>query len=753
MSNQLNQITNQMNTTPRRGNQDFTESLPIIIPDSYKCPITKKIMIDPVIDPATGITFERNAIEALIKSRNLSTNSLRPNRALKEIIDQFKKDNIIDDTISQIVETPLQITSNLELFINKDTEYKLIKIKSPNANQENNQVYVLTLDNSGSMNMYAKEGIESDQMTRLDVLKHGIKVLISSANENHYIGLVTFESYAQIESPIIQMTEVGKQTLLTILDRIESQCSTNLYDGILKSFDLIKNSEYNNLNSSIILFTDGEPASECTPPRGYIQALKNWKDINNGKYPAPINIFTLGNNVDSELSNSISEETGGIYGFMPDASFIGDLLLHHFANERTVRYKNTILKIQGNINLETGSNNNETGYINYEKQSWGIIIKVGDILYGQDRNFVIKGDIENCELIYDNLCLSSLPNGNIYNQVKFNLVRQLAVNCINNILHLLNLDYKYKLREAVDVYNQFIRIVDLNQDAINVSEIKKDFEKEIKMAFSSEEIFNKWGKHYLLSIKRAYELQRCNNYKDFGVQMYGGPLYNKILLELDQKFISIPPPQRKTTSYEIRHGITPVSRVINMSQSYDSRNTVCFHGESKITLYNGESKLVSELKKDDSVLLANGKISKIECMVETKLNLAHTANLIRINPSLCISFYHPIKINGDWVFPKNVVINSSETYCYGSIYSIVLEKDLDSTSEIKTRGYGAGVLFDNIEVATLGHNITTDDVITHDFFGTEKVIDNLKESPDYENGLVVIKSVTRQDNRTIKLIV
>tara|TARA_Y100000996_G_scaffold201758_1_gene158196 strand:+ start:259 stop:579 length:321 start_codon:yes stop_codon:yes gene_type:complete len=63
-----------------------------------KCPITKKIMNDPVVSTQTGYTFERNAIETYAKIYNMCpiTNIyiknkwFPPNRILKEIID-YKK--------------------------------------------------------------------------------------------------------------------------------------------------------------------------------------------------------------------------------------------------------------------------------------------------------------------------------------------------------------------------------------------------------------------------------------------------------------------------------------------------------------------------------------------------------------------------------------------------------------------------------------------------------------------------------------
>ena len=50
------------------------------------------------------------------------------------------------------------------------------------------------------------------------------------------------------------------------------------------------------------------------------------------------------------------------------------------------------------------------------------------------------------------------------------------------------------------------------------------------------------------------------------------------------------------------------------------------------------------------------------------------------------------------------------------------------------------MIIGNIQIATLGHGINDDIIIAHPFFGTERVINNLKESPNYENGLIILQS-------------
>jgi len=67
------------------------------IPESFYCPITHEVMVDPVIDP-DGNSYERQAIENWLShnaqspiTRNpLTIKDLRPNRALQDSIDLIR---------------------------------------------------------------------------------------------------------------------------------------------------------------------------------------------------------------------------------------------------------------------------------------------------------------------------------------------------------------------------------------------------------------------------------------------------------------------------------------------------------------------------------------------------------------------------------------------------------------------------------------------------------------------------------------
>merc|ERR1711981_619500 len=58
-----------------------------------------------------------------------------------------------------------------------------------------------------------------------------------------------------------------------------------------------------------------------------------------------------------------------------------------------------------------------------------------------------------------------------------------------------------------------------------VADACKDLLGQVKEAISRKDFFQRWGRHYLPSLAQAHLQQRCNNFKDPGVQHYGGKLF------------------------------------------------------------------------------------------------------------------------------------------------------------------------------------------------------------------------------------
>jgi hypothetical protein len=102
-----------------------------------------------------------------------------------------------------------------------------------------------------------------------------------------------------------------------------------------------------------------------------------------------ISIYAYGTQVNSQLSDDILRETGGVYGYMPDASFIGDLLEHKVANIRTTRSKGVFLHIK------TAAFMALEGYVQHIRHERGVEVPLHDVLYAQSRDLIILTSLWN----------------------------------------------------------------------------------------------------------------------------------------------------------------------------------------------------------------------------------------------------------------------------------------------------------------------------------------------------------------------
>ena len=78
--------------------------------------------------------------------------------------------------------------------------------------------------------------------------------------------------------------------------------------------------------------------------------------------------------------------------------------------------------------------------------------------------------------------------------------------------------------------------------------VLQDLKGQVSEAVSTGEFWKKWGDYYFRSLMFAYVLQKRNNFKDFGVQVYGGKDFEKFVDHVNNVFDSTEPPKpsRKT---------------------------------------------------------------------------------------------------------------------------------------------------------------------------------------------------------------
>mmetsp|Transcript_26881 Transcript_26881/g.84236 ORF Transcript_26881/g.84236 Transcript_26881/m.84236 type:complete len:801 (-) Transcript_26881:31-2433(-) len=307
--------------------------------------------------------------------------------------------------------------------------------------------------------------------------------------------------------------------------------------------------------------------------------------------------------------------------------------------------------------------------------------------------------------------------------------------------------------------------------AARLEAILADVDGQVSEACSKEEYMRRWGLHFLPSLVRAHELQTCNNFKDPGVQAYGGDLFRALRDAADDAFNELPPPT--PTRPAARRGrmtggrMMPVPTMTSM-RVYNSRSNGCFHGKSVVTqlLPSGKrvEKRLDEVRMGDRLLTGAGTFVPVRCVVKTVSNDG-TFDLVTLPGSgLCLTPWHPVflpngeaaaaspageekepQLPGRWVYP--MALQDSEPTPCAAVFSILFER---SHAEPWT---GQAVVVDGVAGAALGHGLDDDEVIAHPFFGSYDNIEaNLAPMAGFEKGIVTLREGSCLKNAFTQLV-
>ncbi|GMI16310.1 hypothetical protein TrLO_g11968 [Triparma laevis f. longispina] len=722
-----------------------------VVIDPLQCPITGETFKDPVIDPE-GNTYERSAIlEWLLANSTspitrtpLTPIQLTPNRALLDQITNLnftpppvpttseESEEKKDDSTPPISPTFLTTLTPSTLPLSTPTSLLSLTLTPPTSTSSSRQSVhlILCIDVSGSMSSPAtlKSSEEDAGLSILDITKHAAKTAIKLLNENDVLSIVKFTGTATVLQDTIKMsTPSNKQLCINSIESLQPENSTNLWDGLQKSMDLVA-SKKTLLPASIFLLTDGVP--NMIPPRGHVPMLERYLDAN-PTLNFTVNTFGFGYNLDSDLLRSLAVSGSGNYSFIPDASFVGTVFVHALSAEFVKYASKAVIKVEteyeGNVLGSYGNKQLVT-----KKTSWGYEIDVGTLSFDQSTNYVIA--FPDSDVTVDSATLTYIDFKS-HNNVSITSTTALTVDHENidfNVMRLRTVDVVSKLTaDALDTRVSNDKISELETLVAKLEELggsdkskiihplTVDVSGQITEAFSKEEYFQKWGRHYLPAITRAHLLQVCTNFKDPGLQVYGGPLFETLRSAGDDIFMSMPPPK---PSRRDQHGrFRQQMSSAGFSRSYYNASNGCFAPLCTVQLQNGTLKYLKDVVKNDVVLGTDNKIVTIDAIVKT-LTEGGRCEMVTLPSGTCSTPYHPVFVNNKWAFPKDLA-PTVEIDC-PAVYSFV------------TTG-GTGVLINGVEGISLGHGIANDPVASHPYFGTSKIIDDLKRFSTYDAGLVV----------------
>lgn len=197
---------------------------------TFFCPITHELMVDPVIDP-DGNSYERHAIQDWLRHNGtspitrtpLSAADLRPNRALKTAIDEYRQLVNANNQLNSTARTQLP-PPELTVLGNYAEGFVHISIQPPADTARSPCDICCVVDTSGSMAVQAEIQNDTNEkfgLSQLDLVKHALKTIIHSLLPQDRLALVSFANSATVLFQLTKMDEDGKSSALAALGRLE----------------------------------------------------------------------------------------------------------------------------------------------------------------------------------------------------------------------------------------------------------------------------------------------------------------------------------------------------------------------------------------------------------------------------------------------------------------------------------------------------------------------------------------------------
>lgn len=288
---------------------------------------------------------------------------------------------------------------------------------------------------------------------------------------------------------------------------------------------------------------------------------------------------------------------------------------------------------------------------------------------------------------------------------KLQNISKLFVSHIDTVITLLE-------NRKCDVAMETITALQTELREILPSNIVDDYTRELITAVNPEYI-NKWSLHFLRSLKTAHSRFECHSFIDPSVSIYI-ELYPEdwetTRDTLEGIYMQIPTPNPCLPNYNS----TTTVYTLNL-QSYAS-STTCVHELSKVVMADNSTKNSKDIQVGDHVKVVGGNHDVDEVQYIIKGGTKNMQHMVQLETGLVVTDWHPIKIDGKYVFPNDCIAQDTATHTedVGDYkYSFVL------------KNRNPNMIINDTEVITLAHGCT-EDCAKHDFWGTEKVVDEIK---------------------------
>jgi len=705
-------------------------SAAIVIPDEFLCPITGEIMMDPVNVCAEGHIFERAAINQWSQQgrNNCPTcrtplGSHRPERHLKQAIADWLCAHPQSGTRGGSI-APFRdgaVTAKAEMFSHDgQTFLHLIAETDPSGNKQSG-LYIIGLDNSGSMAELTDPDNKEIFYTRMDLAKHTINSIGAMLGPDDSLAVVSFSTTAEIVLESTRMDDAGKGKLKAVLQTVQPDAMTNI-DAAIRAMMSIANRPENKGRAIFgALLTDG--AETVTPsPSGTVKALSRLEMTN----PWTFSTFGFGYDLNSVLLTQLAEmplSGGGSFGFIPDLTMIGTVFINWVANSMMTGTRDAIIQ--------------------YSVNSGSLVsIHTGPLAIGQPRDYLVqipagasvKAFAGGAEVVPSAITAPDYP---------------LALT-----MYVATMEQAIAMSEAGRTDGAFPTLAKVVQRFADSTDTRvKALLLDIESADPSEgqigmapRYWKRWGGHYMRSYRRAQQIQRRLNFKDPGSLIYGGDEvspFGQCVAKGEEIFMTLEPPQptggargygSSSSSGAPAYDPAYLSAYLGQ-QSQAAQSGGCFHPETPVVMADDSVKEIQSLSPGDKVWTNLGPASVV-AIVMISHGSATSVMMSKVKDCI-LTPYHPYLDEAtNWVLGSDMV--GQESFPTGTVYNLVLDKG----HIIKTPG--------GVRACTLAHGFEDQPIVKHAFFGTKAVLDCLALCPGWLSGRPIYKNLqVRRENGVI----
>lgn len=643
---------------------------------------------------------------------------------------------------------------------------------------------VLVVDVSGSMDAAAlvdQGGTQVDVgFSVMDITKHALNTVIEALNPIDRLCIVAFSTSATVVMPMTSMNEGNQARAKNLVETLQPGGTTNLWDGLRLALREVETTRRRGqAMASIFVLTDGAPTEYLMPPRGIVDTLKaqlqksmlqmptsnseapQAEQEGGGVIPPTIYTFGFGYALDTRMLVDIARVGKGCFSFIPDSGFVGTVLVHTLANVATTAGKYGALTFSAPENAKITIPGHDVEELGGGKLG----ISLDSIAFGQARKVVVKtsfkegteppssGRLLQVDLSYCNakgqmmapptVAISVEGSGGVAagTEVEATILRLELQDVLAKIF-----SKNMSLDGSEQLVKEFVAKNARFQAFENTRALLSDAEGQVLMAVSRQDYYSRWGINYVASLLSAHRQQRCNNFKDLGIAYYGGRLFQQHRDRADELFSNLPPP---VASHQVRSNIDSGGKTqpVNFAAAFNSSNNPCFHHDALVRMQDASYTKVSDLKKGDQVAAvclppahahaqqheSRGGSStlgaaqrtapiaapRVVCVVRTDC-MGAREKLVALNGGkLLVTPWHPVCVEDVWVFPAEIAVQ--EDAACPAVYSVLL----DSGHALEVGG---------VVAVTLGHGIEEDAVASHEYFGSQRVVKDLKGLPGFSCG-------------------